>query len=393
MKRNLILLSFTLLMANPAALAVDSKTAATVKSTATTSSTKTTTTTTTSGKAVTAPRAAVKKGLNIPPPPSVTVPGNVPWTPQTVTPASAIAPASADAGLVTVGEGGPYSAKDEKVQRFADYAELKKGMESAELTFTLHNNGFKWFRVLIANQVVATEKSQGKDGSVKVDVTGIIQPGSNQVVIQAGGARGASIDWKVTTVATAKLERVDPDDVLVGETVAIKGQNFALNPKGNEVKFGSKAGKVLQAKATELKVVVPTDAAPGDNEVIAKVNGVKTNTIKVKVRGVPSVSGTNLQGVPPGQVVTVFGKNFSKNLGENRVFFDNTTAEIVSGDTSQLVVVVPAIPFREGHYPSQVRVQVGKVMSKTSAQVQVGPQMFTEPGTEVGRDIPEFVAR
>jgi hypothetical protein len=374
MKRNLVLLSVTLLLTQVAAVAAD-----TVSGTTTTP-------------------IEVRKKAVIPPPPKEALPGNTTIIVPSIRPSApvteVVAPAS-DSGLITVGEGGPYTARTAANQRFADYVELKKDLEAAKLLMTINNRGFRWFRLTVANQVVATENSLDRTtGSARLDVSGVIQPGSNQVVVQAGGgAPGATLDWKVTTQATAKLERVDPDEALVGDLVNVKGQHFALNPSANEVTIGNKKGKVEQAKATELKVRIPTDAEPGDVDVTAKVNGIKTNSIKMKLRGIPQVTGANLQGVPPGQTIIVYGKNFSKNIGENRVFFDETPAQIVSGDTSQLLVVVPFIPYREGHYPSQVKVQVGKVMSKTSASVQVGPQMFADPGTETGRDIPEFVAR
>lgn len=374
MKRNLVLLSVTLLLAQTGAVA-DAIT----------------------GGAI---HIKTKKGV-VPPPPKEAMPGNstmiIPALPPSVkaTASQTVAPVSGDAQLVTVGEGGPYTASHNgQVQRFADYLEMKKDQESAKLTLSIENKGFKWFRLLIANQVVATERSLDHSGSGKLDISGIVQTGSNQVVIQAGGPANAQISWKVTTVATAKLDRVDPDEAIVGDTVSLKGTHFALNPSSNEVSIGSVKGKVTSAKATELKVEIPQNAEPGDKvQVSAKVNGIKTNTITFKLRGIPQVTGTNLQGVPPGQNLTVFGKNFSKNLGENRVFFDTTSAEIMSGSTTELQVIVPQIPYREGHYASQVKVQVGKVMSKTSAGVQVGPQMYTEPGTETGRDIPEYISR
>lgn len=379
MKRNLILLSSTLLIAQVAALAVEKSA---------NSSTKATTV------SAVAPKNA-RKGV-VPPPPKEAMPGNtqiiVPTTSQAA-PVVETVQGTTDSGLVTVSEGGPYTASQNKAQRFADYVELKKDNAGAPLTLVLHNNGFSWFRLLIANQVVATEKSQDRNGTVKMDVSGIIQPGSNQVVIQAGGRPGSVIDWKVTTVAKAKLERVDPDEALVGETVVVKGQRFATTAAGNEVRFGAKAGKIIQSKATEIKVQIPQDVEPGDVEVIAKVNGQKTNAVKMKVRGIPQVTGTNLQGVPPGQTLYVFGKNFSKNVGENRVFFDETSAQVMGGNSTQLNVIVPQMPYREGHYPSQVKVQVGKIMSPSSASVTVGPQMWTDPGVEVGKDIPEFLAR
>jgi hypothetical protein len=372
MKRNLVLLSITLLLTQAAALAVD-----------------------TTGGAIKIKSS--RKGV-IPPPPKEAMPGNTTMMVPNITPTPSakasqiVAPDTGDAQLVSIGEGGPYTAKNTQQQRFADYLDLKKEQEQAKLTLSIKNNGFKWFRLLVANQVVATEKSIDRSGSGKLDVSGIIQPGSNQVVIQAGGAPGSTIEWKLTTVATAKLDRVDPDEALIGDTVAVKGQHFALNPSSNEVSFGSAKGSVVSAKATELKVKVPQNAEPGDVQVTAKVNGIKTNAVKMKVRGIPQVTGASLQGVPPGQTIAIYGKNFSKQIGENRVFFDDTPAEIVAGSTTELTVVVPFTPYREGHGSSQVKVQVGKVMSKTAAAVTVGPQMFNDPNNQTP-DTPGYMSR
>lgn len=369
MKRNLVLLFVSLLITQAAALAVD-----------------------TTGGAI---KIKSKTGV-IPPPPKEALPGNTTISVPTITPtpkaSQIVAPETDDSQLITVGEGGPYTAKTVQAQRFADYLDLKKEQEQAKLTLSVRNNGFKWFRLLIANQVVATERSLDRSGQGKLDISGLIQPGSNQVVIQAAGTPGSTIEWKVTTLATAKLDRVDPDEALIGDTVSVKGLHFALNPSSNEVSFGNAKGKVLAAKATELKVQIPQNVEPGDVDVSAKVNGIKTNSVKMKVRGIPQVTGASLQGVPPGQTIVIYGKNFSKTIGENRVFFDETPAEIVSGSTTELSVVVPFTPYRAGHGPSAVKVQVGKVMSKTSAAVTVGPQMFNDPSNQTP-DTPGYMAR
>src|SRR6185437_2303723 len=125
MKRTLLLLSSTLLLVNLPVLAADSK------------------------------------KLTIPPPPKETTPGN---TRVEVVRSSAGTPTISsvqqeDKNITVVGHGGPYVSKDNKVQRFADYLNISQGADNAPLNMTLTNDGFKWFRMKIANQVVATEKS------------------------------------------------------------------------------------------------------------------------------------------------------------------------------------------------------------------------------------------
>jgi hypothetical protein len=387
-KRNLLLLSSTLLLLNTPVRAAEGGAVSSSGSKSATNSTVT-------NSAPAESKAKKKGGLAIPPPPKETLPGHTGVSgviPDKTGAKPAVESVKMGSQLTTVGAGGPYTSKNERVQRFADYIELKPGMETAPLTLTITNKGFKWFRMMVANQVVATEKSLNGRQAGDLDLTGVIQPGTNQVVIQAGGNPGAVIDWKVTTLATAKLEKVDPDETLVGDAIKIKGKNFGTTINGVEVMFNSKKGQVQNVKPTELTVKVPMDAELGENKVGAKVNGLATNTLKIKLRGIPQVTGTNLQGVPPGQQLIVFGKNFSKTLSENKVFIGEAQAPVISGDTSQLVVVVPNMPYTEGHTPSAVSVTVGKIKSKSTVPVQVGPQMFTEPGLG-GTEIPTFSPR
>ena len=389
MKRNLLLLSSTLLLLNTPVRAAEGGAVSSAGSKSATNSNVT-------NCAPVESRAKKKKGgLAIPPPPKETLPGQTGVTgaiPEKAGAKPAVESVKMGSQLTTVGAGGPYTSKNERVQRFVDYIELKPGMETAPLTLTITNKGFKWFRLMVANQVVATEKSLNGRQAGDLDLTGVIQPGTNQVVIQAGGNPGAVIDWKVTTLATAKLEKVDPDETLVGDAIKIKGKNFGTTINGVEVMFNSKKGQVQNVKPTELTVKVPMDAELGESKVSAKVNGLATNTLKIKLRGIPQVTGTNLQGVPPGQQLIIFGKNFSKTLSENKVFVGDAPAPVISGDTSQLTIVVPNLPYTEGHTPSAVSVTVGKIKSKSTVPVQVGPQMFTDPGLG-GTDIPTFSPR
>jgi IPT/TIG domain len=334
--------------------------------------------------------SAVPNKLKIPPPPKETVPGGVPPLPAAGASRPEAVRTVIDSTSTVVGSGTCVSA-NEKAQRFVSYLELKDGMDKAPLTMHLTNGGFSWFRILVANQVVATEKSMSGKHEANLDLTGVIQGGTNQLVVQAAGQPGAKLEWSVTAPAVAKIDKVDPDEVLLGEEIKIKGKNFSTNTSVDTIIFnGGKKGQVTRAKTTELTAKVPNDAEVGENKVSVKVNGVESNKVSIKLRGIPELSGSNLQGVPPGQNLTIFGKNFSKDLSENQVYFGDTPASVVAGSTTQLTVVVPFIPQHVGHTPSDIRVQVGKIMSKNTTPVQVGPQMYSDPGTAIGPDTPTF---
>src|SRR6185437_1422936 len=204
-----------------------------------------------------------------------------------------------------VGEG-TCSSVNNHVQRFVSYLEIKPGMDTAPLTMHIKNEGFAWFRLLIANQVVATEKSLKNKAEGELDLTGNVQAGTNQLVVQAGGPIGAKLEWRVTTPAVAKVDKVSPDELVLGDEFKIKGKNFNKETGKNQVLINNKTAQVTKASANELTAKVPTDAPVGDDKLSVKVNGVESNKVKIKVRGIPELSGANLQGVPPGQSLTIY---------------------------------------------------------------------------------------
>jgi hypothetical protein len=368
MKRNVpvLILSSLILLASTAAMAADT--------------------------AKTAPKATSvsRKGILPPPPPDAAIVTRkkrvrvMPTDAQTT---------SATDEIVTVGTAGPYTARDNKVQRFTDYLDVKEGQTSAPLTMRIENNGFSWFRMFISNELIATDKDL-KGGSGEIDLSGVAQTGNNQIVIQAGGAPGAQISWKVTTKAAAKLDSVDPDEALVGDEIKLKGQRFSVTASENKVYFNNKAGEVKSATAKEIKVKIPKDVEIGENKVSVKVGGQSTNSLKMKIRGIPEITSSNLQGVAPGQTIIIYGKNFSKDMKENKVYFGDTPAEIVSGGIDNLTVIAPynAPAVDALTAPMNVKVQVGKIASKNTIPIQLGPKMFHDPGVFVGPDTPVLPA-
>jgi hypothetical protein len=296
-----------------------------------------------------------------------------------------------------ISESGPIISKSNKLQRLVSYVDLKRDYKDAPMTLVLSNGsdkapGFKWFKVMLANRVIATEKNFS-DNVAKIDMTGILLPGSTQLVLEGAGWAGARFSWKlVTSIQPVTLTSANPDEVVVGEPTTLSGSNFSTSPTENIVAFNKKTARVTGATSGELKVVVPTDADAGENKVNVTVGTVKSKDIKVKVRKVPELSSTSLQGVAPGEYISIFGKNFSKDASEVKVFFGDTQAQIIEADEDRVLVAAPFPAYGAGHVPSPVSVQIGKVKSKNTLPVQIGPQMFQDPGFRGGSDTPVLPA-
>lgn len=342
---------------------------------------------------------AKSKGL-IPPPPPVTnlgnLPGDVVGSKRKKKKTTATAEATKD---ITVAAAKYSLTGGKSEEQFSTLFNWQPDDPKNQLTFTanfspLGGGGahFNWLRIMMGGRMLYNERTlQGKT-SVTMDLTGQVPNGTNQMVIQGQGGTGASIDWKITTPIKVKLTSVNPDEVVVGGDVTLKGSNFDTSPPKDIVTIGSKTVPVSAATTTELKLKIPKNFPPGEAEVKVAVNGMTSKSVKITIRGIPELTGTNLNGCPPGAELTVFGKNFSKKLGENQVYFGETAASVVSGTTEQLVVVVPNFAADLGGIAGQVgipiKVKVGKVESSNTVPVTIGNSMWEDPGLKDGPGVP-----
>ncbi|GEM_PF-717133 len=294
--------------------------------------------------------------------------------------APAAAPSKAQAAReVTVAESRPYVSKGNTVQHFVDYINLKPGQERLPLTLTINNNGFEWLNLSIAGYPVLTHKDLRNKYTVPVAVTGSVSGGSSQVIIDAVGRAGSTLSWKLTA-PTPELMSASPTEVAPGDTLTIKGKNFCPAANYNSVKIGEKTARVKGASATQLQVEVPDDAASGLQQLEVSVIGQKaTGKAEVTVaNSPPELTSMSLESGPPGLAVTIYGKNFSKKLGENKVFFgdlyDEIEAPVVSGDQNSLTVIIPDMTAPLYNVP--VTVKVGKLKSKNSLTFLVQTRVF-----------------
>lgn len=284
-------------------------------------------------------------------------------------------------------------------EQFSTLFDWKPDDPQNKLTFTanlspLGGSGthFNWLRVMMGGRVLYGERDLANKTTVSMDLTGQVPNGTNQILVQGQGTAGASIDWKLTTPIKVKLTSVNPDEAVVGSDVTLKGSNFDPTPANDKVILGKKTISVSKASSTELKIRIPKDFTPGDTEVKVAVNGQESKALKITIRGIPELSGTNLHGVPPGAELVIFGKNFSKKLGENQVFFGETQVSPVSGTTEQLTVVVPNFQAGLGEVAGQVgipiKVRVGKIDSANTVPVTIGNSMWEDPGLREGPGVP-----
>jgi hypothetical protein len=100
-----------------------------------------------------------------------------------------------------------------------------------------------------------------------------VSPGDNFIAVESSGTQ---VFYKLTTVfdqSPVTVASVTPTSGSTGILVTIRGSGFSIDPGENLVMFGSIAGKLVSASATELQVRVPTNAVDASLEVIAGSQG------------------------------------------------------------------------------------------------------------------------
>ncbi len=355
--------------------------------------------------AAVAPGAHLGKGL-VPPPPDVPMLAVPKKRAKRARPEAAGAPGAQVPADVTVGAGGPYTFSGKPQDQFTQTFDWQPDDPSDQLTFTAHYSALNapgspgvhlnWLRIMMGNQIIATERDLRGKTDFKYDMTRGVVNGVNQITVMGQGTNGALAEWRLSTPRKVKLKQVNPDEVVVGQDLALKGLNFDPSPANDTITIGRKSMPATAATPTELTLRIPKNFEPGEYNVKVTVAGLTSHEKKVIIRGIPELTGTNLTGVPPGYPLVIFGKNFSKKLADNKVMFGGTQAEVTACSTEQLTVTVPnfytGLNGDTGGVAGQVgipiKVKVGKIDSINSVPINVGNSVWKDPGLSGGPDTP-----
>lgn len=167
-----------------------------------------------------------------------------------------------------------------------------------------------------------------------------------------------------------EIKSVQPADPIVGEKVTLNGERFAKTPREAAVSIGGKNAPVQSCSETSVVVIVPTDLKPGKHPIIIATNGVASKEFQVTVLGpAPELASLSLSSGAPGATLTISGKHFSPNAGENAVTIGGASAEVTSASSESLSVVIPTIDSPQ--YGVPVSVSVGKQKSKNHLSIDI----------------------
>jgi hypothetical protein len=272
-----------------------------------------------------------------------------------------------------------YISPNTKEQHFESMLYLQPGQEMMPLKLVVDNgpNGkvpFNWFRINIAGYLMASEQDLHGTRQAVVDVSGRMQAGQSQVLIDCAGEPGATLVWQLYTTPTS-LKSVEPTSVQAGGTVVLHGTNFSTDETQDKVLINGSPAQVLSASATSITARVPANVN-GNATVQAIINGKETQKLAISVSQVPIpvLYSMNYWMAPPGAVLTIAGDNFDPNMANNRVFFKNVSAQVVSASKTRLQVIIPNWGYGSGQLNIPVWVIADGRRSGNYLPFDIGPK-------------------
>lgn len=273
-----------------------------------------------------------------------------------------------------------YVAPNTKEQHFEDNITLGAGQENLPLLLVVNNgaNGkvpFNWFRITINGFLIASEKDLNGKRQGSIDVSGRLQGGSSQVLIDAAGEPGATLSWSVLT-SPISLQSVEPTTVMQGQTIVLNGINFSPNEDQDKVFVQGKPATVLSASATSITARIPADTPAGTNSVQVVVNGTETRALPINVgaKPIPVLHSMNYWMAPPGAILTIRGSNFGAKASDNQVFFKSVPGQVVNASPTRLQVIIPNWAYGPSELNIPVFVVANGVRSGNYLPFDIGPQ-------------------
>jgi hypothetical protein len=346
---------------------------------ATSTTTTTESTTPATGPSIPPPRPLQTKAIpGFPGYPRVRIPAPPPIKPVAVRTTTT---ASKKDETMVVQQGPLRAAQKAGWSRFDEYITLSNGQDQLSPLTLQVNNGvagppFTAMRLMLSGRQIASEKNF-TNNVMTMSMVGALGNGSNQLVISAYGPAGAKLQWKVYTLKPT-LSSATPKEVSAGDTITITGKNFSPSTTIDQMFIGNKAGTVTKASATSLEATIPDGLTSGDQKLTVKVGGVETKPLVISIKLVPELTSVDMFSSPPGQQITVSGKNFAAAASDNQVLIGGSPASIVSSSPSSISCIIPDIYNPSFGVPIVVKSK--NVKSKNELKIDVQRRVIPNDG-------------
>ena len=223
------------------------------------------------------------------------------------------------------------------------------------------------------NTLIVTVPAEATTGKILITV--------DELAVVSG------FDFTITEIQPEApiISSFEPAMGQAGDKVIITGQNFSETLEENNVTFGELTATITEVSATSIVVTVPADVKTG--KLVVEVNGFTTMSASDFVVLVePAITSFEPNIGAVGTVVMITGTNFSQEVSENEVRFNDVLAEISSATATSIAVTVP-----EGATTGKIEVKANGLSSTSASDFTVVEQVainsinpaFGVVGTEV----------
>jgi len=286
--------------------------------------------------------------------------------------------AASDARDLVIYHSHDYISHNYEIQHFIDTINLEAGQLEVPLSMTICNGSldvpsFKWFRIMVNGEIIATEQDlHGKEEGLK-DISGLLRGSDLQVQIEAAGVPGANLWWTLST-QQMELTQVEPSQAMPGQQVKLLGGNIPASANLLSVTFNGKPARVISASVGSVVVEVPSDASLGQNEIVLRTGKQTSNAVTMPVvsKPVPDILGIDVWMAPPGGTINISGRNFSSDASQNKVYFGKIPAQISACSSNALSVIVPTWSWGPRQLNIPITVEVNGARSN-SYPFDIGP--------------------
>lgn len=262
-----------------------------------------------------------------------------------------------------------------KWEQFADYIVLQPGQELLPLTLGVLNGSsgtkpLRGLRATLAGRDLFKETDFKGKPTLSMDLSNALTSGSTQIIFQAFGAAGSAFKWQISTSAEPSITGLAPTRAGAGDKVKANGKNLPEDKKAITVKVDGQLAEVSKADPKFIEFTIPDKLKTGkDKSVEITVSGQKMKTFTITIAGKPEITSMDMVSVNPGGILTISGKNFSKDRKDIEVKVNGNTATVNSCNDSSIAIIIPPLD---------------NVPCVLTVDVKVGGVSVPKPGMLVG---------
>jgi len=163
-----------------------------------------------------------------------------------------------------------------------------------------------------------------------------------------------------------QITSFSPEQAQIGDTITITGERFSYLKSKNVVSLDGKKATTVECQENKILAIVPDNLEAEESAL--KFSCYDKETTAIKPFGLLQMKLNEFSPIKafPGDTITLSGENFSKVMVYNKVFFNESQAQVIYRKEGILKVKVPA----------DLQQQINSIMVKVGCQEQTYQTSF-----------------